>query len=194
LLEVRDHLRARQEHAWPAVVVPLALVVVALVPLLPSGLSDGIGPNGTPVGFTTVARALPSGSVAIVYPFPSGTYPQPLLWQANAKFRFSMPGGSFFVPQGGSGPVAFSSLLGYADDSLTAETLTYLQQGQIPPQTSDVRSALFAQWKAWHVGAVIAVPLASANPGASSAFLTWLLGPPTTQSGATIGWSGLTYR
>jgi hypothetical protein len=42
------------------------------------------------------------------------------------------------------------------------------------------------------VAAVIAAPDASADPAASRAFLTWLLGPPTTQAGSTLGWTGRT--
>lgn len=194
LQEIHDRLRARQKPGWWAVAVPSAAIVVALVWLLPSSLAPAIGPNGTPAGFTTVARALPSGTVAVVYPFPSGNYPQPLMWQTSANFRFSMPGGSFFVPQGPQGHVAFSALLSYASDSLTAETLTPLQAGQTPPKTPAARSAVLAEWKSWHVGSVIAVPAASANPAASTAYLTWLLGPPTIHAGATIGWSGLTYH
>ncbi len=190
LTELHDRLFTRGRPGWLASAGPLALAALALVPLLPSGLANGIGPNGTPAGFTTVARTVPSGAVAVVFPFPSATYSEPIMWQTATRFRFQMPGGSFFVPQGPSRHVAFSQLLGYTFDSTTADLLTNLGEGHQPAQTAGVRSALLTEWRAWRVKAVIAVPAASVNPAASLAFLTWLLGPPTTHAGSTIGWTG----
>jgi hypothetical protein len=115
------------------------------------------------------------------------------MWQAATKFRFRMPGGSFFVPQTPASTVAFSQALGgYTYVSRTAEIFTEVGQASPPAETAAVRSALSAEWRAWRVAAVIAVPDASADPAASRAFLTWLLGSPTTQAGSTLGWTGRT--
>jgi hypothetical protein len=193
LSRLHEQLRARLRPAWSATGVPVALALVALIPLLPSGLAAGIGPNGTPAGFTAVARTVPAGAVAVVFPFPTGAFPEPSMWQAATKFRFRMPGGSFFVPQTPASTVAFSQALGgYTYVSRTAEIFTEVGQASPPAETAAVRSALSAEWRAWRVAAVIAVPDASADPAASRAFLTWLLGSPTTQAGSTLGWTGRT--
>jgi hypothetical protein len=193
LQELHDHLRASKLPRWCTAAIPAVIAAVTLVPLLPAGAVQGVGPSGAPPGFTAVARSLPQGTVAVVFPFPSANFSVPVLWQVRAKFRFSMPGGSFFVPQPPSGHVAFSQLLGYTYDSLTAETLTNLQEGRAPPEIAALRTALLAEWKSWHISAVMAVPAATSNPAASTLFFDWLLGPPTARAESTVAWSRLPY-
>ena len=176
---------------WMPSAIPMLIAAVALVALLPTGLLGGVAPDVTPAGFDHVASKVPENSVAVVFPFASGTDPEPIMWQADADMRFRMPGGSLFVPQGPAQHVAHNAVLGYTFDSVTGEDLTDLALGQPPPQTPDTRAALSFEWKSWHVKSVLAVPSACPYPGQAMSFLTWLLGPPNLHSGATYGWLGV---
>ncbi|AEH08007.1 hypothetical protein [Candidatus Protofrankia datiscae] len=78
--------------------VTIGVSVVALVPLVPASLL-AFSP-ATPAFFTgsQVSNALPGGSTALVVPYP---YPQQnvaMLWQAQADFRFAIPGCYCTVP------------------------------------------------------------------------------------------------
>ncbi|WP_131784523.1 hypothetical protein [Protofrankia symbiont of Coriaria ruscifolia] len=78
--------------------VTAGVSVTALVPLLPATLLAFSA--ATPSFFTgsQVKKALPEGSTALVVPYP---YPQQnvaMLWQAQAGFRFAMPGCYCTVP------------------------------------------------------------------------------------------------
>lgn len=167
-----------------------AMALVALLPLLPAGLVSGVGPDATPAGFSAASQPVPEGSVAVVFPFPSGTYPDPILWQADSDIRFKMPGGSFFVPQGRGRRVAYSTLLGYTYDSTTAEVFTYLASGSAPDESPTTRATIATEWRAWHVRSVLAVPGTCAYPAQVLSFLTWLLGPPSAHIGSTYAWYG----
>ena len=188
LLErLHARLSARGSDAL-ATAVPVAVAVIALVPLLPVGLLPGVERNNTPAGFDRVAAGIPSGTVVAVFPFPSGTFPNPIMWHADTEIRFKMPGGSFFVPQGPAHKVAYGALLGYTFDSRTGEFFTELASGQMPDETDATRSALAAEWSSWHLESVVAVPSGCPYPDQAMQFLTWLLGAPTVHRGASYGW------
>ena len=172
-------------------VATCALAVVALIPLLPAGLIPNVQRDVTPAGFTAVASRIPEGTTAVVFPFPSGTYPTPIMWHADADLRFAMPGGSFFVPQGPAHRVAFGPVLGYTYESQTGDLLTNLASGSVPDRTAVTRSVLGAEWRSWHVRSVIAVPGACAYPAQVMGFLTWLLGPPSAHAGDVYAWYGV---
>jgi hypothetical protein len=186
----RSGAHAKQGRRSSTVVIPALVAVVALVPLVPTLPFGGIGVSGTPVAYTSPGLGRPGVTpVSLVFPYPSNAFPQPLLWQAEADFDFKMPGGYFLVPQGPQHHLAFSGPLGYATDSPTGETLTGLAQGHVPARSPALRASLDAQLVAWRVTQVIATPATSVDPTASLAFLTWLLGPPTTSlAGGTDVW------
>ncbi|HUI02984.1 MAG TPA: hypothetical protein VLZ77_05550, partial [Acidimicrobiales bacterium] len=186
--ELHARLGARRHGRRLAAGLPAVAAALALFPLLPAGLEGSVADHQTPPYFTSAMAQIPPGTVALVFPFPSGTFPQPVLWQAEAHFRFAMPGGSYFVPQGPAGHVAFSPALAYTRDSLTARVLTRVAQGSPPPRRPALRSSLVAQWRAWHVGTVVAVPQDSADPAGSVAFLRWVLGTPATNTGGVAIW------
>uniref|UniRef100_UPI0020240E41 hypothetical protein n=1 Tax=Frankia sp. CiP1_Cm_nod2 TaxID=2897161 RepID=UPI0020240E41 len=78
--------------------ITVGVSVAALVPLVPASLL-AFSP-ATPAFFTgpRVSNALPEGSTALVVPYP---YPQQnvaMLWQAQAGFRFAIPGCYCTVP------------------------------------------------------------------------------------------------
>ena len=81
--------------------VPSVVAVVALVPLYPVTPMRQIRPLDTPAYFTSAGVSeIPTGSVAMLYPFPSSVTPNGQAWQAVAKLSFKMPGGYFLVPLG----------------------------------------------------------------------------------------------
>ncbi len=186
----RDPARARHDRSVVAVAAPLAIAVVALFPLFPVAPLSGIAPIGTPAYFTSSQlSAIPEGSVALLYPFPSSITPNAQAWQAVAKLRFLMPGGYFLVPSGPSRHIAFSPSLSYTRDTLTARVLTGLESGHIPTRTPTLRAALRSQWHRWGVDSLVAFPEGEPNPGATLGFLTWVVGrSPSTGPGGAYTW------
>jgi hypothetical protein len=186
----RDPVRAAHDRRWVAAAVPLALAVVALFPLYPVAPMAGIAPVGTPAYFTSPAvSAIPSGSVALLYPFPSSLTPNAQAWQAVAKLRFAMPGGYFLVPSGPAQTIAFSPALSYTRSTLTARVLTGLAAGPAPARTPALRAALRAQWRRWGVDSLVAFPEGEPDPASVIAFLTWVVGaPPSTAPGGAYTW------
>ena len=146
-------------------VVPGAVAVVALLPLVPNVPFTAVGPVGTPLYFSTTVDRIPVGSTAIVYPYSSSLTPNAQMWQAVADLRFRMPGGYFLVPQPPDDHIAFSPTIGYGRDTLTATTLTELAAGRPPALSPALRASLLSQWRAWHVRTLIAFPEGEPDPG-----------------------------
>jgi hypothetical protein len=173
-----------------ALVVPLAVAVVALLPLYPVTPMRQIRPLDIPAYFTSAGVAdIPTGSVAMLYPFPSSITPNGQAWQAVAKLSFMMPGGYFLVPSGPSRAIAYTPALGYTRSTLTARVLTRLETGQRPGQTPALRSALLSQWRRWKVDSLVCFPEGESDPRAVVQFFTWLLGrSPSTGAGGAYTW------
>ena len=112
---------------------------VVAVSLAPSGPI----PAGTPPvpAFFTEARdlrTLPTGTVALVAPYPGPQTPMAMLWQADAGMRFKMPGGYFLGPDS-RGNGAFGQAAGPLGADLTA-----IENGQAGPDvTPGQRCAVF---------------------------------------------------
>jgi hypothetical protein len=185
--------RAATDRGIMATVVPLLVSVVVLVPLIPVAPFTAVGPVGAPAYFTSPAlHRVPSGSVAVVYPYPTSKMPNAQAWQATSRMRFRMPGGYFLVPQGPNNKIAFSPTLAYTRTTLAAQVLSQLVEGTPPPESPSLRSGLLTEFRAWHVRTVIAFPTLAAKPAQSIQFLTWLLGaPPKVQPGAAYVWYGV---
>ena len=175
---------------WLATAVPALVVVVVFIPLLPAVPFTAVGELGVPAYFTSTAvRQVPDNSVALVYPYPLGESPGAQLWQASADLRFKMPGGYFLVPEGAAHQIAYSPLVGYAYDSVTADVLHDLFHGAPPPLTPALRAELRAQWASWHVRTVLAFPGGTADPGQAVRYLSALLGRlPVRVSGGGYAW------
>jgi hypothetical protein len=185
------HRSRSGRHRRPlALAAPLAVAVVALLPLYPITPIGGIRPLGTPAYFTSAGLAdIPTGSVAMLYPFPSSLTPNGQAWQAVAKLSFKMPGGYFLVPSGPSRAIAFTPALGYTRPTLTARVLNRLETGQRPAQTPALRSALRSQWRRWGVDSLVCFPEGESDPQAVIQFFTWLLGrSPSTGAGGAYTW------
>jgi hypothetical protein len=187
---VLSQLHDRSTGSLPRASLPFLVAVVALFPLIPAPLA-GLSADGVPQYFTTSAvDHIPVGSVAVVYPFPSGTVPNGSLWQAVTGMRFEQPGGDLLVP-GANGRIAYSAATGYARDTETAAVLIGMENGQIPARTPALSRALRAELRSWHVRTFLAFPAGTPNPGQAIAFFTWLLGkPPVPSAGGAYAWYG----
>ena len=132
--------------------------------------------------------AHPGGLGRPPLPYPSTPTPQGQLWQAQADFRFKMPGGYFLVPQPPGRAIAFSPALGYDTDTLTSRTLIALAAGTPPAETPALRAALGAQLRALARADAAGVDGRGGDPAQSVQFLTWLAGAPRSRRVAC--WSG----
>ncbi len=188
----RHRPSSRQHLALRATLLPALVAVVALVPLWPAAPFEAVGPVGTPPYFTSPAIArIPSGSVAVVYPYPNSPTPDAQGWQAISSLHFRMPGGYFLVP-GPDQKIAFSPPLGYTRDTLVAQVLYELSVDEAPALTPALRASVLLQLRSWRVGSVVAVPGRGENPTAAIAYLTSLFGrPPRPEGGGTFAWYGL---
>ena len=174
-------------------VLPAVVAVICLVPVLPAIPLQGFADPGVPAYFSSASlQRVPSGSVALLYPFPSTPTPQGQLWQAESDFRFKMPGGYFLVPQSPQRTIAFTPAIGYDTNTLTARTLIALAAGTPPPESPALHAALTAQLRSWHVRTLLASTVGLAQPAQSVQFLTWLAGRPPTPDGGVLTWYGLT--
>lgn len=181
----RTHAAPITAQPWSSLVVPSAVAIVALLPLLPVTPIRGVAPVATPGYFTSAAvDTIPDGSVAVLYPYPTGGAAQVDEWQAAAGLRFKMVGGFYVVP-GPDHHLATQSPAGRA--SITSASLLALQAGTPPARSDALRSSILAEWRGWHVGTLIAVPDAGADPAGAVAFFQWLTGePPTREAGALV--------
>lgn len=99
-----DHaLRERRVRGAPAAGAVAALVV-ALVPLVPAVPYRSSTVVRTRFFTSAAAREIPAGSVALIAPFQTMPPVEPMLWQAEAAFRFRMPQGYVIVPGPGGTP------------------------------------------------------------------------------------------
>lgn len=185
-----DHApRRRMRRRAAGVGLPALVAAVALVLLIPAVPFGNVAYNGTPPYFTSSAvRSLPAGSTAVIFPWPSGAFPPPSVWQAEAGFRFKMAGGDFLVPQGPQHHVAYSPLLAYSANSLTATTLTEVADGKPPAETAVLRSGILSELRAWRVDTVIAVPSYLSNSTAAMGFMQWLFGTPSARPAGAVVW------
>ncbi|HYB14189.1 MAG TPA: hypothetical protein VEF71_01760 [Streptosporangiaceae bacterium] len=161
------------------------LACLALVPLLPAWPYSARVTQVPGYFSSGQVTAVPSGSVAVLYPFPSSADATPMLWQIAAGLRFKAPGGRFVIPAPGSVGTPPSDQL-----PLVGQAFAQLAGGQMPALTAARRSALRAQLRAWDVRAVLVQPL-GARPALVVPFFEWLLGhPPDVRSGGISAWYG----
>jgi hypothetical protein len=114
-----DDIASRRRHPVVAVAGGLA-VVVALAPLVPTTRFPSTRVE-VPAFFTSAAvRQLPRGSTAFVVPFARNTSTSvPMLWQAEANFRFKMPD-AYAVGPGKTGQMVFLPLTSEISDVVAA--------------------------------------------------------------------------
>ena len=153
-----------------------ALACLALVLLVPAWPYTA-RVTQVPRYFSSAAvTAIPSGSVAITYPFGTSADTTPMLWQIAAGMRFKTPGGRFIVPAAAPTPVE--------------QALTQLDAGHRPAMTAGLRCVLRAELRSWHTGAVL-VQVSGQRPALVIPFFEWLLGrPPDARTGGITAWYG----
>jgi hypothetical protein len=181
--------RTRGSHApsgpHGGAVLPAIVAVVVLLPLLPAWPYRHEGEVRVPSYFTTSAvDALPAGSPTLVYPVPTSSLAQPMVWQAMAGMRFKMVGGYYVLPAGNGGQDWWAP-------TLTASVSNALVERHAVARTPTLRRQLISQLSSWHVQSVVAAP-GGADP---KGFFTWLIGrPPDAQKGGMLEWYHIAWR
>jgi hypothetical protein len=158
-----------------------AVVAVALVPLLPN-LPYQSSAEATPSFFTSGARAIPKGSVALIAPLAgvAGGTTVPLLWQAKAAMRFRMPEGYVIHPR--------SSYAVPQSDRAFFDRMTGLGRGELlPPLTDSERRNARCTLLHFAVGTVVVGPM---HPGRQQtiAFFRDVLGRAPIHAGGVAYW------
>jgi hypothetical protein len=153
-----------------------ALACLALVPLVPAW-PYAARVTQVPRYFSSRAvKAIPSGSVAVTYPFGTASDATPMLWQIAAGLRFKTPGGRFILPPSAPTPVE--------------QAFTALAAGHRSAMTPGLRCVLRAELRSWHARAVL-VQVSGQRPALVTPFFEWLLGrPPDARSGGIDAWYG----
>ncbi len=163
----------------PAVALPVALLcVVPLVPDWPYSYEE----SNAPAYFASDAvEAIPAGSLVLTYPVPRFPASGPMLWQAQAGFRYRSVGGYAYTPRpDGQGTFA---------GGITAWERVVSQApagrlGEIAPQ---VRAALLVEMERLAVTSV----LVADRPGSADVVrvVTGVLGRgPDEVSGGVTAW------
>ncbi|HEY1650288.1 MAG TPA: hypothetical protein VGG09_00250 [Acidimicrobiales bacterium] len=179
--------RLRRWPRWPSGWVGAGIAVfvagAVLFPLVPA-LPYPVVAVDTPAFFTSSAvESVPAGSVAVVYPLTTPIDADSTLWQAASDMRFKMPGAYALVPA----PGAVGSQWG--TPTLTGGTLQTIVGGGQVPETTTLRHALRAQWRAWDARTFIVGP--GPNETYARSFVSWVLGrAPVPRQGVYV-WYGL---
>lgn len=99
---VRRRPRRPGRALLPTWTGPAAVGALAVVALMPMAVAVGLPAVVQPVvpapGLGPVVAATPVGATMLLYPFPSALDARPLVWQADADFRFKLVGGYGFAP------------------------------------------------------------------------------------------------
>jgi hypothetical protein len=179
------HARLAGRGRGVAAGVAAGLAVIVLLPLVPAWPYPMQGAIGVPSYFTgSGVDRVPAGSVALVYPIATDLESVAQLWQAEANFRFQMPGGYFVVPRPGGGSQ-------YNTVTTVSQTLSEVLSGPAPARTATLRRRLRAQLGSWHVRSVAALTVGHDPVG----FFTWLVGrPPDTDRGGVAAWYRVDWR
>jgi hypothetical protein len=151
LLAVFADAVLRRRHHAPMAVAGAAAGLLALVPVLPTFRFPATEAN-VPKFFTSAAVArVPRDSVVLVSPFardPSTS--EPMLWQAEARFRFRMPDGYIL------GPDANRTFITLPERTPLSEALAVPQRGeQAPPLTPELRQTYGYDLDRWGVTSVL---------------------------------------
>ena len=181
---LRERLhRSGRRPAQAAGAVCAVLACLALLPLVPAW-PYGARVTQVPRYFSSsLAAAVPQGSVTVLYPFPASGDAIPMLWQVAAGMRFKSPGGRFVIPAPDSVGTPASDR-----QTLVGQTFSQLADGQIPALTPALRLALLVQLRSWDVRAVLVQPTGQ-RPALVMPFFEWLLGrPPDARSGGINAW------
>ncbi len=166
-------------------VLAIAAGAVAIIPLAQSYSSVPYVTTrrGEPTWFTRQAPHLPTSSVLLTLPYPSGRVPDAMDWQAMGGMHYSLVGAYAKVP-GSNGQVDYTGRPGSADEILSSLTTDI---GPLPAATpanlAVVRHALAQR----HVSAAV-VAGETRSPSYAAGFLTAVLGRTPRYSGGVWYW------
>lgn len=133
-------------------VAGLVLVGITMFPSVPYASTRA---PATPAFFTTAAVAsIPAGSVAVVLPMAGSRDIRSMLWQAQADFRFRMPGGYFIGP----GPKG-GAIFGPPSDTFFGRTLRAVQSGKVVVLDAAMRERLDQDLRRWHAQTIVVGPI-----------------------------------
>jgi hypothetical protein len=171
----------RPAWAWRHGSIPVAIAVIAVLPLIP--MPYQVAPTApVPAGWRTAFSRLhlAPGARVLVVPVPSGRRPQELRWQADTGEPASVIGGYFVGPnKQGQQMVYIRGPATSASEYLDALWQGWPGTGHLPPGL--MRSDLAY----WRPAAVIAVTRTRTELGR---FLIQLFGRPTFGVGQVLVW------
>lgn len=180
--------RARFGVAKSGLVVGAVIVVIG-APVVPAVPYVGITQIQVPTVYRQrIAQQVPATSVALTYPYPTSSFPLPLVWQSVAHLRFMMPGGNLIVPKGPGNLVTETPGIGAARSTAVARVFYALQQGQPVARTPSTRTRIRAEVRAWNVKTILADPAYGAAARRAESTLVWLFGTPSTTVSGTVIW------
>jgi len=166
---------------WIRRAVPVAVAVLALLPLFPRPAA-AVPAAAVPAGWYTVFTRLrlpPTASVLVV-PVPYSHQSSAMRWQATTGQPGELMGGWFIGP--GPDGHAVTESYGPLYVSKAVICLDALWKGSIPASRCSMVPAALAFW---HPAAVVA----ETSPGSPlGRYLIKLLGPPSTRDGQLLGW------
>ncbi len=179
-----DRARASRRRAWNwwRGSIPVAIAVIAVLPLIPLPYSVA-RTTPVPVGWQTAFARLkltPADRVLTV-PVGSGRRPEVLRWEADTGEPATMIGG-YFV-----GPNKEGQQMVYIPGPPTSVSLYLdaLWQGWRDPGRGVTRALVRSVFAYWRPAAVVAVT----SPGTElGRYLISLLGPPTFRVGQVLAW------
>ncbi|HEY7928129.1 MAG TPA: hypothetical protein VIG86_12030 [Candidatus Dormibacteraeota bacterium] len=159
----RGHSRLR---AGLAVVVAGA----SLLPVLPLGATAATAPA---LFTSATGHALLDGRTVLVLPYPAEEpIANPMLWQAEAGYSYSMVGGYIYIvgPDG-------TATVGGTGTAVTAESYNVSLNAVSPiPRTAAVRDTMLSDLRGRGVSLIVVGPFQSGSNSAAIQFATWLAG------------------
>jgi hypothetical protein len=181
-LTVGRHRRPTQTRwAGLAIIGVLALALIPLIPRWPSRPHSA----ALPTYFSTATLdRVPTGSVALTYPYPDYPDLSGMLWQAGTSMRFRIIGGYALVP-GIAGQPIFRLFPPYLPS--VPSTLVDDYVGGSPGAAEATPTQMRAFLAHYSVQTVFSEKV-GANPRAVNDLFTAALGPPSTKVGRMDVW------
>jgi hypothetical protein len=174
-------LSAAQQPRWRRQVIPVALAVIAVLPLIPLPFHTtpvAAVPAGYRAAFTRLA--LPRDARVLVVPVPSGHFSQGLRWYADTGYPGSMNGGYFIGPNRKGKAMSYGGRKARAI-ARSIDALWHPSSQAKSPTAAQMRGYVAR----WRPAAVVAVTRRTSRLGR---LLTTVFGPPNFSVGRVMVW------